>query len=34
VILLRDDPAVREFIAYLQGPEAQTIIRAYGYDTQ
>jgi len=34
VILLRDDPAVHEFIAYLRGPEAQTIIRAYGYDTQ
>jgi molybdate transport system substrate-binding protein len=34
VILLRDNPVVREFIAYLQEPEAQTIIRAYGYDTQ
>lgn len=34
VILLRDSPAIREFIAYLRGQEAQTIIRAYGYDTQ
>jgi molybdate transport system substrate-binding protein len=34
VILLRDSLVIREFLTYLQGPEAQTIIQAYGYDTQ
>ena len=34
VILLKDNPAIRDFITYMQGPEAQTIIRSYGYDTQ
>jgi len=34
VIMLRDNPAIRAFIAYVQSPEAQTIIRSYGYETQ
>lgn len=34
VVLLRDNPAIQEFMVYVQGPEAQTIIRAYGYDTK
>lgn len=34
VVLLRDSPAIRAFIAFLKGPEAQAIIRAHGYETQ
>lgn len=34
VVLLRDNPAIQDFINYVRGPEAQTIIRAYGYDTK
>lgn len=34
LIALRDTPAIRDLIAYLRGPEVQTIIRSYGYDTQ
>ena len=34
VVLLRDNPAIQDFIDYVQGPEAQTIIRSYGYDTK
>ncbi len=34
VIMLKDDSAVRAFLAYVQRPEVQTIIRSYGYDTQ
>jgi len=34
VVLLKDNSTIRDFIAYVQGSEAQTIIRTYGYDTQ
>lgn len=34
VIMLRDNSAIRAFIAYVQSPQVQTIIRSYGYDTQ
>ncbi|MGW8229256.1 MAG: molybdate ABC transporter substrate-binding protein [Gammaproteobacteria bacterium] len=34
VIMLRDNSAIRAFIAYVQSPQVQTIIRNYGYDTQ
>lgn len=30
-VLLRDVPAARAFIAFMQGPEARDIIRSYGY---
>ena len=34
VVLLRDNPAIQDFIDYVRGPVAQTIIRSYGYDTK
>lgn len=34
VVMLNNKPVVRDFIAYLQGSEAQSIIQAYGYDAK
>jgi molybdate transport system substrate-binding protein len=31
-VLLKDSPAGRAFLAFMQGEEARAIIRAYGYD--
>ncbi len=32
-VLLRDEPAARAFLAYLQGDEARAVIAAWGYGT-
>lgn len=34
LVVLNSKPAVQEFIDYVQGAEAQSIIQAYGYDTK
>lgn len=34
VVLLNNNPVIRDFIEYVRGKEAQAIIQAYGYDTE